>query len=260
MPPPNPFAENTYVAWHEATFAADSSLTQKIDQLRTGLAVNGRESLEILSQILTFTANYCQVEYKLQTKTPTDYQVSLPEALRKKADAAYDLLFKSRTSIINKLWRKNSKPNPEVHLGNVQEHITDLVRTDVTATTLDSAQFMAERMNALPDIIREPKLKKAFEDAIASISFAPEMKMESGYFAYHGLVRFKNGLIVEVQIYSELMRQWRRLSHSLYELARVQGIQKQEFNSKESRLISLGHLLHLAECQLQQLAQEFGGH
>jgi ppGpp synthetase/RelA/SpoT-type nucleotidyltranferase len=115
-------------------------------------------------------------------------------------------------------------------------------------------------MNALPDIIYDPGVRKAFNGSIASIHFGPEMKMESGYFAYHGLVRFKSGLVVEVQIYSELMRQWRRLSHSLYERARVEGIQKYEFNSKESRLISLGHLLHLAECQLEQLGQEYRGH
>ena len=83
------------------------------------------------------------------------------------------------------------------------------------------------------------------------------MKMESGYFAYHGEVRFRTGLIVEVQIYSELMRQWRRLSHVHYELARVESKQRHEFNSKESRLVSLGHLLHVAECELQQLAEEF---
>jgi len=45
-----------------------------------------------------------------------------------------------------------------------------------------------------------------------------------------------------VQIYSELMRQWRTLSHQLYERARIEGKQQHEFNSKESRLISLGHL------------------
>ena len=83
--------------------------------------------------------------------------------------------------------------------------------------------------------------------------------MESGYFAYHGLVHFRNGLVVEVQIHSDLMKQWRKLSHALYELARAELIRTYEFNSKESRLISLGHLLHLAECQLQQLRQEFGG-
>ena len=54
------------------------------------------------------------------------------------------------------------------------------------------------------------------------------------------------------------MMQWRKLSHALYELARVKPIEKHEFNSKESRLISLGHLLHLAECQLQTLREEFG--
>ena len=154
----------------------------------------------------------------------------------------------------------NTKAPPEVHLHNIQEHLTDLVRTDVAATTLDSARFLAERMNALPAIIYEPKVRKAFDDAVASISFGPEMKMESGYFAYHGLVRFRNGLVVEVQIYSELLRQWRRISHHLYERARIEGKQLHEFNSKESRLISLGHLLHVAECELQRLAAEFGGH
>lgn len=86
------------------------------------------------------------------------------------------------------------------------------------------------------------------------------MKMESGYFAYHGEVCFKGGLIVEVQIYSELMRQWRRRSHVYYERARVEGKQKHEFDSKESRLVSLGHLLHVAECELHKLAEEFGAH
>jgi ppGpp synthetase/RelA/SpoT-type nucleotidyltranferase len=114
-------------------------------------------------------------------------------------------------------------------------------------------------MNALPGIIHQPKVRKAFDGSIASIRFAPEMKMESGYFAYHGLVHFRSGLVVEVQIYSELMRQWRKLSHRLYERARVEGKQTHEFNSKESRLSSLGHLLHLAECELQQLARDFGG-
>ena len=47
--------------------------------------------------------------------------------------------------------------------------------------------------------------------------------MESGYFAYHGEVRFRTGLIVEVQIYSELMRQWRRLSHVHYERRESRG-------------------------------------
>ena len=47
--------------------------------------------------------------------------------------------------------------------GNIRENITDLVRTDISASTLHSAAFLASRMNALPNIIYEPQVKKAFD-------------------------------------------------------------------------------------------------
>ena len=261
MPPPlpRPFSPDSYTVWHELVFPADAPLAEKVTTLRAELAAGAREQLAALTQVLTYTADYSRTEYQQQAKTPTEYHVSLQDALTSKSgSAAYDLLFKSTASIINKLWRKNGKDDPDHHLGNIRERITDLVRTDISATTLDSAAFLAQRMNLLPTIIYEPKARKAFTETIASVRFEPEMKMESGYFAYHGLVKFHNGLVVEVQIYSELMRQWRKLSHVLYEKARAEELKKHEFNSKETRLISLGHLLHLAECQLQQLAREFG--
>ena len=260
MPRPHPFAPDTYAVWHNAQFPADDPLLEKVEQLRADLLAGSRDALNALAKILDYAVTYSGNEYLQATKTPADYYVSLKDALAvKSVSPAYDLLFKSTASIINKLWRKNNMDAPDVHLGNIGEGITDLVRTDVSAATLHSPAFLAQRMNALPGIIYRSRIRKTFDDWIASIEFAPEMKMESGYFAYHGLVRFKRGLIVEVQIYSDLMRQWRKLSHSLYERARMEGIQKHEFNSKESRLISLGHLLHLAECQLQQLGEEFAG-
>lgn len=258
MPPPHPFTADGYAAWHKDQFPAADPLVERVDELRAELVATARDQLTVLAQVLTYAANYSRREYRQAAKVPTDYAVSLQDALTGKPGSSYESLFKSTESIVNKLWRKNSKPVPDVHLGNVREHITDLVRTDVSATTLDSAAFLAERMKLLPDIVYEPQVRKAFDDAIAAVEFGPEMKMESGYFAYHGLVRFKTGLVVEVQIYSDLMRQWRKLSHAYYERARVEGRQKHEFNSKESRLISLGHLLHLAECELRQLGLEFG--
>lgn len=260
MSPPSPFAVGTYAAWHDATFSADAPLISGVEKLRAGLVANARAELTTLAQVLAYASNYSVTEYYLSAKQPTDYLVSLPEALAAKpGTSSYELLFKSRDSIINKLWRKNQKDPPGVHLGNIFTHITDLVRTDITATTLHSAAFLAARLNALPNIISDPQIRAEYDKAIDAVEFGPEMKMESGYFAYHGLVRFKSGLIVEVQIYSDLMRQWRKLSHVLYEKARVEGAKKYEFDSKESRLVSLGHLLHLAECQLAQLAKEYGG-
>ncbi|MEO6812183.1 MAG: hypothetical protein ABI353_24000 [Isosphaeraceae bacterium] len=230
-----------------------------VEHFRNKLIQNSRSDLASLAQILTYAVNYSRSEFRVATGSETDYHLSLSDALLAEPESSsYHLLFKPSSSIINKLWRKNQHA-PIVHLGNISEHITDLVRTDISATTLSSAEFLANRMNALPVIIHGPEVRAEFDITIQTIRFEPEMKMESGYFAYHGLVRFKTGLVIEVQIYSDLIRQWRKLSHRLYEQARIEPIHKHEFNSKESRLISLGHLLHLAECQLQQLRQEFGG-
>jgi hypothetical protein len=53
-----------------------------------------------------------------------------------------------------------------------------------------------------------------------------------------------------------IMSEWRRISHMLYEQVRVKPIEHHEFGSKESRLISLGHMLHLAECEIQRLSHD----
>jgi ppGpp synthetase/RelA/SpoT-type nucleotidyltranferase len=257
-PPPHSFDPGTYAAWHKKKFPGDDPLAEKVRELRERLSADSREPLKALAQILVYTATYCRQEYQESHKTETAYYVALRDALSGQEAQPYDALFKSTASIINKLWRKNSQGGSEVHLGNLSQHLTDLVRTSISATTLSSGRFLSQRMNALPAIIYEPNVRQEFEKWIEKIEFGPEMKMESGYFAYHGLVYFKTGLIVEVQIYSDLMDQWRKLSHLLYDQVRVAPIKQHEFDSKESRLISLGHLLHLAECQLQQLIEEFG--
>lgn len=70
-------------------------------------------------------------------------------------------------------------------------------------------------MNALSDIIHGPEVRAMFDNTIQTIRFEPEIKMEYSCFAYHGLAWFKTGLVVEIQIYSDLVRQWRKLSHIL---------------------------------------------
>src|SRR5712691_10267419 len=108
--PPRPFAQDTYSAWHDATFPADAPLADKVAELRTGLVASSRDALTVLAQILTYTADYCLFEYEKAAKTATDYHLALSEALRGKSGTpAYELLFKSTESIINKLWRKNVK-------------------------------------------------------------------------------------------------------------------------------------------------------
>lgn len=256
---PNPYSADTYIQWHESEVAADKPLRDKLTQIRDQLKKDAREDLILLHDVLTSMFAYTRNEFRIAANTEVTFHTPLTQALVTSPSTApslsYDLLFKSFDSTINKMWRK-AKDHPVVTLPTLFDHVTDFIRTDVRTDTLEVAQFLAERMNHLPEIIYADELRKKFEDRIASCVFEPEMKMASGYFAYHGLVTFKPGYRVEIQIYSALMSEWRRLSHILYEQVRINPIEQHEFGSKESRLISLGHMLHLAECEIQRLSKD----
>ncbi len=257
---PTPYSREEYLRWHEAAIAGDSSLLDRLEWLRADMAARVRPDLEFLHQLLTYMFTYTRNEYKHSRGQDVTYQTPLSEALRTDPSGApsprYDALFKSVQSIVNKMWRKAEDRGPTVHLGNLLESITDLIRTDVRTETLDGAQFLARRMNDLPRLLYDEQVREEYGKRIEATSFEPEMKMASGYFAYHGLFRFRSGYAVEVQVYSALMSEWRKLSHLLYERVRLEPIAQHEFGSPESRLISLGHALHLAECEIMRLRQE----
>jgi ppGpp synthetase/RelA/SpoT-type nucleotidyltranferase len=257
---PTPYNRDDYVRWHEAAVAGDLPLPRRLEQLRGDLAERAQPDLKFLHRLLTYMFTYTRNEYKHSRGQEVTYQTPLSEALRTEPSGAssprYDTLFKSVPSILNKMWRKAEDGGPTVHLGNLLESITDLIRTDVRTETLDGAQFLALRMNDLPGLLYDDQVRDEYRERIEATTFEPEMKMASGYFAYHGLVRFKSGYAVEVQVYSALMSEWRKLSHLLYERVRLEPITRPEFGSPESRLISLGHSLHLAECEIMRLRQE----
>lgn len=256
---PTPYSLDGYVQWHEAAVEADRPVLARLGKLRDEMMVKARPDLDFLYQLLTYMFTYARKEYRLARGQEADYQTPLSEAISTGPGGTpsprYHDLFKSVPSVVNKMWRK-ADDEPGVTLSNILQSITDLIRTDVRTETLDGAQFLAHRMNDLPGLIYNEELRNQFAGRVESISFEPEMKMASGYFAYHGLVRFKSGYVVEVQIYSALMSEWRKLSHQLYERARLEPVAKHEFASPEARLISLGHALHLAECEIMRLRQE----
>jgi len=223
------------------------------------MAEKVRPDLELLHQFLSYMFTYTRNEYRHARGQESTYHTPLSDALLMGPGGPsprYDDLFKSIPSVVNKMWRKAEDNGPTVTIGNVLESITDMIRTDVRTETLDGAQFLARRMNDLPALLYDEQINAEYQNRVISTSFEPEMKMASGYFAYHGLVRFKSGFIVEVQIYSALMSEWRKLSHLLYERVRLEPIAQYEFGSPESRLVSLGHALHLAECEIMRLHQE----
>lgn len=256
---PTPYRLDQYIQWHDAVITADSPVLPRLEALRDELMVKARLDLELLYQLLTYMSTYARNEYRQARGQEANYQTPLSEALPTGPSGApsprYQDLFKSVPSVVNKMWRKADE-EPRVTLSNIFHSITDLIRTDVRTETLDGAQFFARRMNELPGLIYNQELRDQYEVRVESIAFEPEMKMASGYFAYHGLVRFKSGYAVEVQIYSALMSEWRKLSHQLYERVRLEPVAKHEFASPEARLISLGHALHLAECEIMRLRQE----
>ncbi|OJW06999.1 MAG: hypothetical protein BGO49_27520 [Planctomycetales bacterium 71-10] len=257
---PTPYSQEGYVQWHEEAVEADRGLLNRLDDFRRGLMAEARPDLDLLYQVLTYMFTYARNEYRRARGQEASYQTPLSEALPSVGPSGnpsprYSDLFKSAPSIVNKMWRK-AGDEPGVTLSDLRRSITDLIRTDVRTETLDGARFLAHRMNDLPGLLYNQELKEQYEGRVESIAFEPEMKMASGYFAYHGLVRFRSGSVVEVQIYSALMSEWRRLSHQLYERVRLEPVAKHEFASPEARLVSLGHALHLAECEIMRLRQE----
>lgn len=255
---PNTYDKFEYIAWHEAKFKRDKGLEQKLEQFRNELMDIAQTDLEFISNIIQSVVSIASNEFKIQHGTALEADLPLVKVLigKRTTNPEFDLLFKSVDSIINKLWRKN-KQGDEVQLSNIQEHIIDLVRTEIITPTLDSCKFLAERLQAHNIYFPDKKQEREFKEKVTSILFEPEMKMASGYFAYHGQVKFKSGLVIEVQIYSSLMKSWRKLSHKLYEKVRVRTKTKQlDYGTTETRLISLGHLLHLAECELTRLDNE----
>lgn len=254
---PAQYDQREYIKWHEEKFPDDSSLLEKLEMRRNELQTQSQEKLKLIGQVLEYGFSYCTSEYKTSKEVAVTYDSPLLKCVQKQSlmGSEYKNLFKTVPSIVNKLWRKN-KECETVNLSNIHQNIYDLIRTEIVSPTLDAASFLAKRLDSKNLNIQSMGLKTQYIKNIESITFEPEMKMDSGYFAYHGLVKFRDGITVELQIYSILLKTWRNLSHKLYDKVRIEGSGQYDFGSTESRLISLGHLLHLAECEILRLEEE----
>jgi len=232
----------------------------RLEKTREALKSSSSSSLAALSQLLTQIKAITEKECRVRFKGISQGQFLVPTSQfsEQPSNKGYDLLFKSSDSILEKLWRKNLRRSSNyASLSNLQLEITDLLRTSVVAPTLGHAHLFAERLESWLEIVDASDIE-TYLDEIDRVEVDMEAKLASGYFAYHIIVRVKSGLCIEVQIYSQLSEAWRSISHKLYETKRL----KEESlttraGSAEARLVSLGHLLHLAECELDRLAVEF---
>lgn len=252
------YNKNTYLHWHNQEVENGESFEDFVSSFRSELKSASASKLESLAQLLIQIKQRTEPECKLQSKGMLSGEFELPtkQFTEHPSREGYDLLFKSVDSIIEKCWRKNAKLKDSfVSSQNIRSEITDLIRTSVICPTLLHAKMFAERLEAWKDFIPPEDVDQHFSE-IQKIVVDKEAKPASGYFAYHALVYFIDGLAIEVQFYSQLSSAWRNMSHKLYENTRIGASAFIAPGSPESRLISLGHMLHLAECELERLADE----
>lgn len=256
---PQTYNREVYASWHNEVMPGDADIIEKLEAFRLDLKNSSPPSLAALSQLLTQIKVFTEKECKVRFRGISQGQFSVPTAQfsSQPNNKGFDLLFKSSDSILEKLWRKNLKRSAKyAGLSNLRREITDLVRTSVVAPTLGHAKLFAERLEKWDDIVDAPDIEKHLAE-IERVEVDMEGKLASGYFACHSNVHFKSGLCVEVQIYSQLSEAWRSISHRLYETTRLKECLTTGAGSAEARLVSLGHLLHLAECELDRLAIDF---
>ncbi len=228
-------------------------------KLRADLKKDSGTTLTVLAQLLLQIKQWTEPECKLKSNGLLQGEFELPTKhfSENSSREGYDLLFKTSDAIIEKCWRMNADRSEGnfVSSNNLSNEITDLIRTSVVSPTLFHARMFAERLVAWKSFIPADDIEKHFS-AISNVTVDKEAKPASGYFAYHSIVTFDNRQSIEVQIFSQLSSAWRNISHKLYEKTRIGSSAYLTPGSPEARLISLGHMLHLAECELDRLSTE----
>jgi len=254
---PTEYDKNTYLQWHNSHVENGGDLEREVIRIRTELAIALAKSLEQLGQLLVFIKERTEPECRIRTNSLVTASIDVCiDNFR--SDAYERKLFKSVDSIIEKIWRKNiTSEDCLIKSIDVPHRITDLIRTSVICPTLFHAKEFALRLKSWREYSQDNNDAEGADfSLIHDIRIDEEAKPSSGYFAYHCQVMLVGGYSVEVQIYSSISEAWRSISHRLYEKSRIGVGPYLAPGSSEARLISLGHLLHLAENELDRLMRE----
>jgi len=257
---PTTFDPFEYIKWHERVFPQDVNLPLKIERLREELFIKAKSDLIYLNSMWMNLFRNAKKEYYKREKIKTDFMSPLNDLLRTKNAGLYkEKIFKGTTSIVDKLWRKNKEEKFDFTFSNIKSDMTDLVRTEIICTSLSACKFLSDKFNSENELKKSirGRTKLDFDKYISKIQSESEMKMSSGYFAYHSLLFFQSGLVMEVQFHSSLSSRWRDLSHDLYKVTRLSPIDRHEYGGVASRIIYLGHVLHIVDFELERLEKEF---
>ncbi|EME4038002.1 hypothetical protein [Morganella morganii] len=263
---PQSYNFDSYIAWHNEHVDNKVDLKVFLEEKREYLKNNWVVRLKALSELLNYThsilmnisetmegdISMLKCDIMLEKQLNNDIQDELVSSDR------YDSIFKSVDSIVNKVWRKNKK-RKDGFLGvdSIDTEIKDLIRSSVIVNSHGYARDYCKVLKAWhTNLGKYPQPPDRDYSDIDDIFIEQEAKMASGYFAYHADVIYKDGSHVEIQIYTQLNDIWRKLSHKLYERTRLSEDIEYGHGTSASRLVSLGHLLHLAECEAERLQVE----
>jgi len=255
---PQRYDFDEYVKWHEAKIPEDYPLITNLTTFREKIKSEYMDYFSQLGQLLSQIQTHCSKEIKVQYQNiiKGDYEIPFNVFTSKISSNIYDSLYKSNKSIINKLWRLNAKqPNKLVSLNNIKSFVKDLARTSVICPSLLYAEFFSNRLKKWDTIIEKDNREKHISN-INKVKIEDEVKLASGYFAYHSYIYFDDSNVIEVQLFSQLSSVWRDLSHLIYEKSRIGITEPEGFGKTKTRLTSLGHLLHIAECEIERLHKE----
>jgi ppGpp synthetase/RelA/SpoT-type nucleotidyltranferase len=251
---PEVYNKQTYLQWHNTVVEQGGDLEREINSTMAKVKAEGKERLSKLANILSQLNSFQLLMKKTNNEdiSDADTDIQLTTAIH---SVGYESLFKSTESIIDKFWRKNKQLAPEKYVTskNMKAEIGDLVRTSIVTSTFAYAESFSSAMVYWSEIAQQAKIDPGDYHDIQKISPKEEAKMANGYFAHHVDVLYTDGLRVEIQIYSKMSEIWRHLSHKLYEKVRLGDDVKWGHGTAASRLVSLGHLLHLAECEVEYL-------
>jgi ppGpp synthetase/RelA/SpoT-type nucleotidyltranferase len=260
------YEETLFDLWYKSK-VENIKIDKRLERVRNDIAkyfidpqvVNGYDTpINIWSLFLQFldaSLEHTKINKKLNI---IDF---VPDYFPKNHNEFTKYYIKTTKSIKNKLWRKNKQKRDNKERGNIKisdltSDMKDLVRFSIKAGSLQIAEEMSKELSNISKIQKHDSVKKFYDNLLTKIEVDTELKTPSGYFAYHIYFYFKKGYVVELQVYSELSNYWRNISHVIYEKIRILPKKQLRFNDLDSRLISIGHLLYLADCELCNIERE----
>lgn len=190
MPYPSTFIEKDYIKWHEKGYPEDCPFDKKLEGVLSHIKDGLANKFGTIDFVLRQIFHHSYVELKRELGTVVKHSFDFPHQDLKEENWVRANVLKSKSSIINKLWRKN--PDSNISFSNITTEINDLIRFSVKASSFYHCEFVCDRLRDWEDIIKEEDKKEC--ETIKKIEIDKEAKLSSGYYAIHTAFKWSNSL------------------------------------------------------------------